>query len=36
MHRRQARAIAEVGKDDPALRRFRSRQAGQFTHQERV
>ena len=36
MHRRQAGAIAEVGKDDPALRRFRSRQAGQFAHQKRV
>ena len=36
MHRRQARAIAEVGEDDPALCRFRSGQAGQFSHQKRI
>ena len=36
MHRRQARAIAEVSEDDPALCRFRSGQAGQFSHQKRI
>ena len=36
MHRRQARAVAEVGEDDPALRRFRSGQAGEFSHQKRI
>ena len=36
MHRRQARAIAEVGEDDPAVCRFRSGQAGQFVHQKRI
>ena len=35
-HRRQARAVAEVGEDDPALCRFRSGQAGQFSHQKRI
>jgi NAD(P)H-hydrate repair Nnr-like enzyme with NAD(P)H-hydrate dehydratase domain len=35
MHRRQARAIAKVAKVNPSLRRFRSGQAGQFSHQKR-
>ncbi len=35
-HRRQARAIAEVGEDDPALGRFRSSQAGQLSHEKRI
>ncbi len=30
MHRRQARAIAEVGEDNPALCCFRSSHAGEF------
>jgi hypothetical protein len=33
MHRGQARAIAEVGEDHPALRHFRSPQAVEFAHQ---
>ena len=36
MHGGQARAISEVGEDDAALRRFRSRQAGQFSHKKRI
>ena len=35
-HRRQAGAIAEVGEDDPAWGRFRSGQAGQFSHEKGI
>ena len=36
MHRRQARAVAEVREDDPASRRFRPGHARQFLHEKRV
>ena len=36
MHRRQARAIAEVSEDDPALCGFGSGQAAQFSHEKRI
>ena len=36
MNGRQARAVAEVGQNDPALCRFRSGQAGQFSHEKRI
>jgi hypothetical protein len=35
-HRRQARAIAEVGEDDTTLCGFGSGQAGQFFHEKRI
>ncbi len=35
-HRREARAIAEVGEDHPPARRFGSRHALQFAHEERI
>jgi hypothetical protein len=36
MHRRQARAAAEMGEDDAAVCRFRAIEASQLSHQKRV